>query len=114
MPPKGFANPIIGDEIGFRLNIPVSELTEHVTRTTEASNVNSTPPVAEIMDGAIVTKTSRPLTKSPPCVGARGRWDLQGDLAHGHGMIAKILGRGYVRIQEMHSLKFRYPPLDFQ
>ena len=114
MPHEGFADPITSDRTGLCSNMPISELTEHVTRATEASNVNSTPPVAEIMDGAIVTKTSRPLTKSPPCVGAQGRLDLQGDLMHDHRMIVKIQGRGYVRIQEMHSLKFRYPPLDFQ
>ena len=114
MPHKGFADPITSDGIGFYLNMPISELTEHVTRATEASNVNSTPLVVETVDGETVTKTSRPLTESPPRVGARGRMDLQGDLTHGRRMIAKILGGGYVRIQEMHSPKFRYPPLDFQ
>ena len=95
-------------------NIPASELVEHVTRAIEANDVNSTPPVAETMDGATVTKMSRPLTESPPRAGAQGRLDLQGDLIHGHRVIAKILLRGYMRIQEMHFPKFRYPPLDFQ
>ena len=113
MPYEGFVDPIISDGTRFRLNMPVSELTEHVTRATEASNVNSTPPVAETVDGATVTKRADP-SESLPCAGARGRLDLQGDLTHGRRMIAKILGGGYVRIQEMHSHKFHYPPLDFQ
>ena len=96
MPHEGFADPVTSDGTRFYLNMPVSELTEHVTRATEVSNVNSTPLVVETMDGATDTKMSRPLTKSPPRVGAQGRLDLQGDRTHGHRMIAKILGRGYV------------------
>ena len=114
MPHEGFADPITSDGTGFRLNMPVSDLTEHATRATEASNSNSTPLVAKTMDGTTVTKTCRPSTGSPPCMGAQGRLDLQGHLTHGHRMIAKILGRGYVRIQEMLSpTKFHYPLLDF-
>ena len=113
MPHEGYVDPITNDGPRFCSNVPVSELTEHVTRAIEASDISSTPPVAKTMDGATVTKMSRPLTESPPCVGARGRLDLQGDLTHGRGMIAKILGGGYMWIQEMHSPKFRYPPLDF-
>jgi len=114
MPHESFVDPVTSDGTEFYSNISISELTEHVTQATEASNVNSTPLVVETMDGATVTKMCRPLTEPPPCVGARGRSDLQGDLTHGRRMIAKILGRGYVRIQEMHSPKFCYPPLDFQ
>ena len=56
MPHEGFANPIMNDRPGFHSNTPVSELTERVTRAIEASDVNSTPPVAKTMDGAIVKK----------------------------------------------------------
>ena len=98
MPPKGFANPIMSDGTGFHLNLPISELIKRVTQAIEASDVASTPTVAKIVDGATVTKTSQPLTESPQHVGAQGRLDLQGDLTHGRRMIAKILGRGYVRI----------------
>jgi len=114
MPHKGLADPITSDETRFHSNMPVSELTKHVTRATEASNVNSTPLVEETVDGAIVTKMSRPLIESPPCAGAQGRLDLQGDQMHGRIMIAKILGRGYEQVQETLSPKFRYPLLDFQ
>ena len=93
IPPGGFADPVISDGTGFRSDMPVSELTEHVTRAIEASDVNSTRPVAETMDGVIVTKTSRPSTESPLRAGARGKLDLRGDRTHGHRMIAKILGR---------------------
>ena len=78
MPPDGFADPITCDRTGSRSNIPVSELIKRVTRAIEASDVASTPPVAKTVDGATVIKTSRPLTESPPCVGARRRMDLQG------------------------------------
>ena len=60
MPPEGFADPVIGDETRFCPNVPVSELTERVTRAIEASDANSTPPVAETADGAIVTKRADP------------------------------------------------------
>ena len=56
MPHKGYADPIMNDVPGFHSNMPDSELTEHVTRAIEASDINSTPPVAETADGAIVTK----------------------------------------------------------
>ena len=77
MPPKGFADPVTSDRTRFCSNIPVSELIKHVTRAIEASDVASTPLVAKTMDGATVTKTSRPLTESPPRVGAQGRPVLQ-------------------------------------
>jgi hypothetical protein len=56
MPHEGFADPVTSNRIRFRLNMPISELIEHVTRATEASNINSTPLVAETMDRAINTK----------------------------------------------------------
>ena len=77
MPPEGFADPVTSDGTRFHLNIPVSELIKRVTRATEASDVASTPPVAITVDGATVTKMNRPLTESPPRVGAQGRPDLQ-------------------------------------
>ena len=46
MPHEGYADPIMNDGPGFHLNIPVSYLTECVTRAIEASDVSSTPPVA--------------------------------------------------------------------
>ena len=58
MPHEGYADPVMNDGPGFRSNMPVSELTEHDTRAIEASDVSSTPPVAETMDGVTITKTS--------------------------------------------------------
>ena len=52
----GYVDPITNDRLRFHLDMPVSELTEHITRAIEASDVNSTPPVAKTMDGAIVKK----------------------------------------------------------
>ena len=100
MPPEGFADPVMSDGTGFRLNIPVSELIKCITRATEASDVASTPLAAKTADRATITKTSRPLTESPPRVGAQGRLDLQGDRMHSCRTIAKILRKGYVQIQE--------------
>ena len=96
MPPEGFADPITSDWTGFHSNIPVSELIKHITRAIEARKVASTPPVAKIMDGATVTKTSRPLTESPPHVGAWGRPSQQWDQTYGRGTIVKVLSKGYV------------------
>ena len=55
-PPGGFADPVTSDRIGFRSNIPVSELMKRVTRAIEASDVASTPLVVKTTNGAIVTK----------------------------------------------------------
>ena len=74
MPPEGFANPVTSDGTRFRSNIPISELIKRITRAIEASDVASTPPIVKITDGATVTKTSRPLTESPPRTGAREGW----------------------------------------
>ena len=60
MPHEGYADPIMNDGPRFHLDMPVSELTEHVTLATEASNINSTPPVAKTVDGATVTKRADP------------------------------------------------------
>ena len=47
MPHKGYADPIMNDGPRFHLDMPVSELTERVTRAIEASNVSSAPPVVK-------------------------------------------------------------------
>ena len=99
----------------FHLDMPISELAERDTRAIEASVISSTPPVAETVNGVMITKTSRLSTGPPLRVGAQVKLDSQGDRMHGRRTIAKILGMGYVRIQEMLSpTKFRYPLLDFQ
>ena len=58
MPHVGFADPVTNDEPGFHSNMPVSELTERDTRAIKASDVSSTPPVAETTDGVTITKMS--------------------------------------------------------
>ena len=58
MPHEGYADPVTNDGPRFHLNIPVSELTERITRAIEASDVSSTPSDAETVDGATITKTS--------------------------------------------------------
>ena len=88
MPHEGYADPIMNDGPRFHSNMPVSELVEHVTRAIKASNVSSTPPVAETADGVIITKTSRPSTGPSLCVGPRGKLDSQGDQMHGHRTMA--------------------------
>ena len=40
MPHEGYADPIMNDRPGFHLNMPVSELTECVTRAIKASDVS--------------------------------------------------------------------------
>ena len=46
MPDVGYANPIMKDGPRFHSNVPISELTERVTRAIEASDVSLAPPVA--------------------------------------------------------------------
>ena len=63
MPHEGYADPVTNDGSGFHLDIPIRELTEHVTRAIEASDVSSAPPVAETTDG--VTHRTRPTPTEP-------------------------------------------------
>ena len=102
MPHEGFADPVMNDGPGFHLDMSVSD-----TRAIEASDVSSTPPVAETMDGVMITKMSQPSTEPPLCVGARGKLDSQGDRMRGRRMMAQILGRGYIRKLRITFLKPR-------
>ena len=47
MPHEGYANPIMNDGPRFHSNVPVTELTERVTRAIEASDVSSPPLVVK-------------------------------------------------------------------
>ena len=58
MPCEGYADPVMNDGPRFHSNMPISELTEHDTRAIEASDVSSTPPVAETADRVTITKMS--------------------------------------------------------
>ena len=60
MPHEGYADSVMNDGPGFHSNMPVSKLTERITRAIEASGVSSTPLVVETADRATITKTSRP------------------------------------------------------
>ena len=58
MPHEGYADPITNDGPGFCSNVPISELTEHITRAIEASDFSLAPPIAETADGVTITKMS--------------------------------------------------------
>ena len=58
MPCEGYADPVTNNGPRFHLNMPVSELTERITRAIEASDVSLTPLVVETTDGAMITKMS--------------------------------------------------------
>ena len=60
MPHESYADPVTNDGPRIHLNMPVSELTERITRAIEASDVSSTPLVAGIVDGAMITDMSQP------------------------------------------------------
>ena len=75
MPHEGYADLVTNDGLGFYLDMPVSELTERVTRTIEASDVSSTPLVVETVDE--VTHETRPTPTKPN--GARGLGPLDPD-----------------------------------
>ena len=68
MPHEGYADPVTNDGPRFHSNVPVSELTERVTRAIEANDLSSAPPVAETTVG--VTHGTRPTPTKPN--GARG------------------------------------------
>ena len=68
MPHEGYADPVTNDGPGFHSNMPVSELTERVTRAIEASDISSAPRLRETTDG-VMHKTQ--LTPTKPN-GARG------------------------------------------
>ena len=115
MPHEGYADPITNEGPGSHSNMPVSELPKSDTRAIEASDVSSTPPVAETMDGATITKTRRPSTRPLLRVGAQGKLDSQGDQTCSHRTMAQILGRGVrAKTRDTLSYKFCYPLLDLQ
>ena len=88
MPHEGFVDPITNDGPRFHSNMPISELTERVPRAMKASDISSTPPIAETTDGAMITKTSRPSTRPLLRAGDRGKLDSQGDRMRGRRTMA--------------------------
>ena len=97
MPHEGYADPIMNNGPEFHKNMPVSELTERVTRAIEASDISSTPSVVETVDGVTITKMSRPSTGPPLRAGAREKLDSHGYRMRGRRTMAQIPGRGYIR-----------------
>ena len=67
MPHEGYADPVTNDRPEFHSNVPVSELTKRVTRAIKATDVSSTPLVAETVDG--VTHETRPTPRPRPTLG---------------------------------------------
>ena len=63
MPHEGYVDPVMNNGPGFHSDIPVIKHTNRVTRAIEASDVSSTPPVAETADG--VTHETRPTPVEP-------------------------------------------------
>ena len=63
MPHEGYADPVTNNRPEFHSDIPVRELTEHVTRAIEASDVSSAPSVVETADA--VTHGTRPTPTKP-------------------------------------------------
>ena len=64
MSQEGYADPVMNDGLRFHSNMPVSELTERITRAIEASDVSSAPPITKTMDGETHEKSK--LTPSEP------------------------------------------------
>ena len=60
---EGYVDPVTNDGPRSHSNVPVSELTERVTRAIEASDISSAPPVAKTMDE--VTHRTRPTPTEP-------------------------------------------------
>ena len=94
---EGYADPVTNNGPRFHSDMSVSELIESVTRAIEASDVSSTPPVAETADWVMIVKTCRPSIGPPLRAGAREKLDSQGDRMRGRRTMAQILERGYVQ-----------------
>ena len=75
MPHEGYVDPVMNDGPGFHSDMPISELIKRDTQAIEASDVSSTPPVAETMDR--VTHGTRPSPAEPN--GAQGLWSPDAD-----------------------------------
>ena len=63
MPHEGYADPIMNDGPRFHSNVPISELTERVTRAIEASDISLAPPVVRNHGRGNTQKLNRPLPK---------------------------------------------------
>jgi len=74
MPHEGCANPIMNNGPRFHSNMPDSEHTKRVTRAIKASDVSSTPPIAETVDGVTITKMSQPSTGPHYTWGLKESW----------------------------------------
>ena len=70
MPHEGYANPVTNDRPRFHSDMPISELTERVTRAIKASDVSLAHPVVETVDGVMITKVSQPSIRPPLRTGA--------------------------------------------
>ena len=60
---EGSAEPVTNDGPGFHSNIPVSKLTDRITRAIEATNVSSAPSIVKTTDG--VMHETRPTPTEP-------------------------------------------------
>ena len=68
MPHEGYADPVTNNGPRFHLDVPVVKLTEHIAQAIKASDVSSTPPVAETVDGM----THKTWSTLPSPMGPRG------------------------------------------
>ena len=68
---EGYADPITNDGPRFCSNTPVSELTEHVTQATKASDVSSAPLVVRNRGWGNAHNSKPTLTKSQRGLGAQ-------------------------------------------
>ena len=74
MPHEGYADLVMNDRPRFYSDMPVSELTERITRAIEASDVSSTPLVAETTDRVMITKMSQASTSPCYAQGLKESW----------------------------------------
>ena len=74
MPHEGYADLVTNDGPEFHSDVPIIKLTERVTRAIKASDVSSTPPIAETMDGVTIAKMSRPSTRPMLRAGLEESW----------------------------------------
>ena len=59
-PHEGYVDPVMNDGPGLHSNVPVSELTERVTRAIKANDISSAPLVVETVDGVTHETQTKP------------------------------------------------------
>ena len=90
MPREGYADPVMNDGPRLHSNVPVSELTERVTRAIEASDISSAPLVVRNCGRGNAQNSNRP---QPSPTGLRGSRHPKASAAPGSMTLTRPIPR---------------------